>query len=317
MPTKLDNAYIMCLNVSLEYEKTEVHSGFFWSSAEQREKLIASERAFTDDKVIKIIEFKKKLCDGTDKNFVIINQKGIDPPSLELLAKAGIIGIRRAKRRNMERIPLACGGVCLNSIEDMQESDLGFAKKVYEQNLGDEKYTFVEGVENPFSCTILIKGPNDYSIAQVKDAIRDGLRTVKNTIDDKCVVPGAGAFEISAHQHLIDYMREHVSGKVKLGVQCFADALLIIPRTLGENSGFDQQETLLKVQEAHLKTKEHYGVDVITGEAQPVTVSNIFDNYIVKRQFLNIAPVLAEQLLLVDEVMRAGKNMRPQEEGGE
>jgi T-complex protein 1 subunit zeta len=317
MPTKLDNAYIMCLNVSLEYEKTEVHSGFFWSSAEQREKLIASERAFTDDKVVKIIEFKKKLCDGTNKNFVIINQKGIDPPSLELLAKAGIIGIRRAKRRNMERIPLACGGVCLNSIEDMQESDLGFAKKVYEQNLGDEKYTFVEGVENPFSCTILIKGPNDYSIAQVKDAIRDGLRTVKNTIDDKCVVPGAGAFEISAHQHLIEYMREHVSGKVKLGVQCFADALLIIPRTLGENSGFDQQETLLKVQEAHQKTKEHYGVDVITGEAQPVTVSNIFDNYIVKRQFLNIAPVLAEQLLLVDEVMRAGKNMRPQEEGGE
>ena len=44
MPSKLDNCYIMCLNVSLEYEKTEVHSGFFWSSADQREKLIASER---------------------------------------------------------------------------------------------------------------------------------------------------------------------------------------------------------------------------------------------------------------------------------
>jgi T-complex protein 1 subunit zeta len=49
---------------------------------------------------------------------------------------------------------------------------------------------------------------------------------------------------------------------------------------------------------------------VITGEAQPSAVSNIYDNYSVKRQFLNIAPVLAEQLLLVDEVMRAGKNMR-------
>jgi T-complex protein 1 subunit zeta len=34
MPTRLENCYIMCLNVSLEYEKTEVHSGFFWSSAE-------------------------------------------------------------------------------------------------------------------------------------------------------------------------------------------------------------------------------------------------------------------------------------------
>jgi len=48
-----------------------------------------------------------------------------------------------------------------------------------------------------------------------------------------------------------------------------------------------------------------------------VSVSHIYDNYIVKRQFLNIAPVLAEQLLLVDEVMRAGKNMRPAGPGPE
>jgi T-complex protein 1 subunit zeta len=243
---------------------------------------------------LKIIELKKRLCDGTNKNLVVINQKGIDPPSLELLSREGIIGIRRAKRRNMERIPLACGGRGINSVDDIEEKDLGFAKLVYEQNLGDDKYTFIEGVENPFSCTILIKGPNDYSIAQAKDAIRDGLRAVQNTILDKSVVPGAGAFEVAAHRNLINYMRDHVSGKVKLGIQAFADALLVVPRTLAENSGHDQQEVLLKVMEAHEKTGEAYGVDVITGEAQPVTVSNIYDNYIVKRQFLNIAPVLAE-----------------------
>jgi T-complex protein 1 subunit zeta len=73
MPTRLENCYIMTLNVSLEYEKTEVHSGFFWSSAEQREKLIFSERAFTDNKVQKIIDLKRKLCDGNGKNFVVIN----------------------------------------------------------------------------------------------------------------------------------------------------------------------------------------------------------------------------------------------------
>ena len=202
LPSSMDNCYILCLNVSLEYEKTEVHSGFFWSNAEQREKLIASERNFTDEKVMKIIELKRKLCDGTDKNFVIVNQKGIDPPSLELLARDGIVGIRRAKKRNGERIPLACGGRQLNSVDDMTEEDLGFAKKVYEQVLGDDKYTFIEGVENPFSCTILIKGPNDYSIAQTKDAIRDGLRAIKNTIEDKCVIPGAGAFEVAACENL-------------------------------------------------------------------------------------------------------------------
>jgi len=73
LPSSMENCYILCLNVSLEYEKTEVHSGFFWSNAEQREKLIASERAFTDEKVQKIIDLKRKVCEGTDKNFIIIN----------------------------------------------------------------------------------------------------------------------------------------------------------------------------------------------------------------------------------------------------
>ena len=87
-------------------------------------------------------------------------------------------------------------------MDDLTAEDLGFAEHVYEQVLGEEKYTFIEGVTNPFSCTILIKGPNDYSIAQTKEAIRDGLRAVKNTIEDGCVIPGAGAFEIAACERL-------------------------------------------------------------------------------------------------------------------
>ena len=311
MPGRLENCYIMCLNVSLEYEKTEVNSGFFWSNADQRQKLIESERQFTDDRVMKIVELKKRLCDGTDKNFVVINQKGIDPPSLEILARNNIVGIRRAKRRNGERIPLACGGKQINSVEDCEEADLGFAQLVYEQSLGDDKYTFIEGVENPFSCTILIKGPNDYSIAQTKDAIRDGLRAVKNTLEDKAVLPGAGAFEIAACEALHKYSRtKEVSGKVKLGVKAFADALLCIPRTLAQNSGFDPQDTLIKVQDAHIEEGKAFGVDVLTGEPLPAGEAHVWDNYIVKKQFLNIAPVLCQQLLLVDEVMRAGRNMR-------
>lgn len=34
MPRKLKNVYILNANVSLEYEKTEVNSGFFYSNAE-------------------------------------------------------------------------------------------------------------------------------------------------------------------------------------------------------------------------------------------------------------------------------------------
>lgn len=132
LPSSHKDCYILNLNVSLEYEKTEVHSGFFWSNAEQRAKLIESERQFTDEKVMKIVELKEKLCAGNDKNFIIVNQKGIDPPSLEILARHKIVGIRRAKRRNAERISLACGGKAVNSVDDLTEEDLGFAGHVYE-----------------------------------------------------------------------------------------------------------------------------------------------------------------------------------------
>lgn len=72
----------------------------------------------------------------------------------------------------------------------MSPECLGHADLVYEHVLGDDKYTFVEVSENPRSCTILIKGPNDHTIAQIKDAVRDGLHAVKNAIEDKSLVPG-------------------------------------------------------------------------------------------------------------------------------
>ena len=72
------------------------------------------------------------------------------------------------------------------------EECLGYAGQVYEYSLGEEKYTFVEDVKHPKSCTILIKGQNDHSIAQMKDAVRDGLRAVFNTLQGRQAGAGRG-----------------------------------------------------------------------------------------------------------------------------
>lgn len=45
------SCHILTCNISFEYEKTEVQSGFFYSTAAEREKLVESERKFTDEKV--------------------------------------------------------------------------------------------------------------------------------------------------------------------------------------------------------------------------------------------------------------------------
>ncbi|XP_029041239.1 T-complex protein 1 subunit zeta [Osmia bicornis bicornis] len=305
MPKRVENAYILTCNVSLEYEKSEVNSGFFYKTAEEREKLVAAEREFIDNRVMKIIELKKKLCDGTNKSLVVINQKGIDPQSLDMLAKENILALRRAKRRNMERLVLACGGMAMNSFDDLKEEHLGWAGLVYEHVLGETKYTFIEECKKPNSVTILLKGPNKYTLEQLKDAVRDGLRAIKNAIDDHALIPGAGAFEVAASQALHQY-KEKVKGKQRLGVQAYAEALLIIPKTLAVNSGFDAQDTIVKLFEEGNTLGEPVGLDISTGEALKPVDAGIYDNYNVKKQIINSCTIIASNLLLVDEIMRAG-----------
>lgn len=87
----------------------------------------------------------------------------------------------------------------MNSFEDLSAECLGHAGLVYEHVLvnklnilfnyiyilqGENKYTFLEEVSNPHSVTILIKGPNKHTLTQIKDAVHDGLRAVKNAIED-------------------------------------------------------------------------------------------------------------------------------------
>lgn len=294
MPKKVENAYVLTLNVSLEYEKTEVNSSFFYSSADQREKLVESERRFVDAKLKKIVELKRAVCDSDvsgssgekKKNFVIFNQKGIDPMSLDILAKEGILALRRAKRRNMERLQLCCGGVAMNSVDDLSPEILGHAGLIYEHTLGEEKFTFVEDVKEPKSVTLLIKGPNAHTIQQIQDAVRDGLRSVKNAIEDASLIPGGGAFEVAAAHHLSSTVKSATKGRAKLGVQAFADAMLVIPKTLLRNGGFDVQDSLVALQE-ELEDGHIVGVDLESGEPCDVVSQGIWDNYRVKRHMIH------------------------------
>uniref|UniRef100_A0A2K6G6R7 Chaperonin containing TCP1 subunit 6A n=1 Tax=Propithecus coquereli TaxID=379532 RepID=A0A2K6G6R7_PROCO len=181
MKKRVEDAYILTCNVSLEYEKTE--------SAEEREKLVKAARKFIEDRV------------------------------------------KKNNRTEKEK----------------------------------EKFTFIEKCNNPRSVTLLVKGPNKHTLTQIKDAIRDGLRAVKNAIDDGCVVPGAGAVEVAKAEALIKY-KPSVKGRAQLGVQAFADALLIIPKVLAQNSGSDLQETLVKIQAEHSESGQLVGVELNTGE---------------------------------------------------
>ncbi|MGH0153321.1 UNVERIFIED_CONTAM: hypothetical protein FKN15_036472 [Acipenser sinensis] len=295
------------INVARTSLRTKVHvelADLLTESADEREKLVKAERKFIEERVKKIIELKKAVC-GDSKGFVVINQKGIDPFSLDSLAKEGIVALRRAKRRNMERLSLACGGIAMNSVDDLTPECLGHAGLVFEHTLGEEKFTFIEQCSNPRSVTLLVKGPNKHTLTQIKDAVRDGLRAVKNAIEDGSVVSGGGAFEVAVADALIKH-KPNVKGRAQLGIQAFADALLIIPKVLAQNSGYDPQETLVKLQTEYKESGQLVGVNLSTGEPMVAAEVGVWDNYGVKKQLLHSCTVIASNILLVDEIMRAG-----------
>jgi T-complex protein 1 subunit zeta len=62
MPKVLNNCHIMTCNVTFEYEKTEVQSGFYYGNAEEREKLVESERKWLDERCKAVVDFKRKIC---------------------------------------------------------------------------------------------------------------------------------------------------------------------------------------------------------------------------------------------------------------
>lgn len=216
------------------------------------------------------------------------------------------LNLNEAHVRQCCRLQLVCGGVAQNSVDDLTPDVLGWAGLVYEHTLGEEKHTFVEDVKDPKSVTLLIKGPNAHTIQRTQDALRDGLRAVKNALEDNALVPGAGAFEVACAAHLAGPVKKTAKGRVKMGVQAFAEALLIIPKTLAANGGFDVQDAVVQLQVRldpfyvvgpilipHIAGQDEHadglvvGLDLQSGEPFDPTVEGIWDNYRVKRQMLH------------------------------
>jgi len=309
MRKRANKCKILFCNLNLEWEHTEINSAFYYKDASQREEMAKAERDFVNKRCETIVKFAKEVL-KEDETMVLINVGGIDPICLDILQKADIMGIRRAKRRNMERLAKSCGGYCVNTPTAFTPDCLGSADTVYEHCLGDDKYTFIEGVPHSQSVTVLIKGPNNHTIAQIKDALRDGLRAVKNAIEENCVVPGAGAFEVACCRHLREF-KKTVKGRAKLGVQAMSDALLIIPKTLASNSGLDPQDSIIKLMDAH-QDSNTAGLDLDSGEAIDPIACGIMENHCVKKQVIQLATVIASKILLVDQIIRAGRRMKKQ-----
>ncbi|MHA1590769.1 MAG: thermosome subunit beta [Candidatus Njordarchaeales archaeon] len=299
MPKIKRNARIALINQNIEVEKADVTSNVTLRGIEALETLKKKEKEEIEKMVKKLIDL------GVD---VVFCQRGISDLAQDIMAKNGIMAARRVRRSDMLLLSRATGAKIVNNIEDLTEEDIGFAGLVEQKKVGEDKMIYVMECKNPRAATIVIRGASKHVTDEAERAIKDAIHVLKDVLEDKKVCPGAGATEVALHLMLKDWADKDpsLSGKEKLVIKAYADALLEVPRALIENMGGDIIELeaeLLKKNRLEGGEVGIWGFDASEGKVVNIWEAGLIDPLRVKKYVLSTATEAAITILRIDDVI--------------
>ena len=300
MPKLVRKARIGLLNASMEIEKTEFDSKIHIESPDEMQAYLDQEEQMLRDMV-------KKVKDAGVN--VLLCQKGIDDMVQHFLAREGILAARRLKKSDMEALAKATGAKIVTSVDDLSKGDAGYAATVEEKKIGDEKMIFVEGCRNPKAVSILVRGGTERIVDEADRSLHDALSVVRDVVREPKIVAGGGAPEIEVARRLRRYA-EGLSGRERLAVSAFAEALEVVPITLAENAGMDPIDAISDMQSRHEKGEMWIGLDPIKGEVSDMTSLDVYEPTQVKAQAVKSATEASTMLLKIDDIIASSK-MKP------
>jgi thermosome len=304
MPKLVNDARIGLLNSAMEIEKTEFGAKIQIESPEEIQ-------AYLDQEERTLRDIVEKVKDAGIN--VLFCQKGIDDMVQHFLAREGILAARRLKKSDMEALAKATGAKMVTSVDEISGEDVGYAAKVEERKIGDDKLIFVEGCKNPKAVSILVRGGTERIVDEAERSLHDALSVIKDVVQDPRIVAGGGAPEIEVARKLRRYA-EGTAGRERLAVQAFAEAIEVIPITLAENAGMDPIDTLSELQSRHEKGEIWMGVNALEGEVSDMAELNVYEPLQVKTQAVKSATEASTMLLKIDDIIAATKMKMP--EGG-
>jgi len=287
MPKRIEGARIALVNAPLEVEKTEFSAKI---SIERPEEM----QAFLDEEE-RMLEAMVDQITGTGAN-VLICQKGIDDLAQHFLAKRGVLTIRRSTQSSMEKLAKATGAKIVVNLENLTADDLGYAEVAEERKVGEDKWVFIEGCQNPKAVTLLVRGGTEKVVDEAERSIHDALCVVRDIVLTPSVVAGGGAPELEVSSRVRKWA-ESLSGKEQLAALAFAEALEAIPITLAENAGLDPIDILVELRSHHEKGEVWAGVDVTNGRINDMANLDVYEPLAVK--------------LRIDDVIASGKSGAP------
>ncbi|KAI5134351.1 uncharacterized protein NESG_01574 [Nematocida ausubeli] len=307
MPKRLQNVFILCTNISFEYEKPEHNAQFYYRRTEDKLKMEEGERRIIMQRIQKVLEVIQKVAIANQQQnpqFMIITQKGIDQHALEIFAKYNILALRRAKRKNMERLQLLTGCTPVASIQELNENVFGFAGLVREVSIGDDKFTFVEKTPFNKTCTLLVQGISPYQMEYLESAVKSALKSISCGLSDGFVLPGGSSTYYKLAEAL-DSNNTTTEDFTSYGV--WKAALMSVPKTLIKNLGYNSVEILSKIKSSEA---ENATINISTGEIGNALDMDIIDNYAILRNTIQSAVIVSTKILMIDEIIKSGKEVK-------
>jgi len=297
MPKRIKNARIALLDTALEIKEPETDARISITNPDQLQAFIQSE-----EKILK--EMTEKIAKSGAN--VVICQKGIDDIAQHFLAKKGILAARRAKKSDMEALARATGGRIVTTLEDLSANDLGKAGLVEERKIAGEDMIFVTECKDPKAVSVLVRGGTEHVVDEFERAMKDAIGGVSAALEVGKVVAGAGAPEAEVAKELRKFA-EKIGGREQLAINAFANAIEIVPKTLAENAGMDQIDTMVQLRAQHEKGNKWMGVNVLENKIDDMESRGVMEPLKVKTQAIRSAAEAAEMILRIDDVISASK----------
>ena len=302
MPKVVKEAKIALIDAPFEVKKTEIDAKIQITDPTQLSAFIAEEEKMLKDMVMKVKEA------GAN---VVFCQKGIDDLAQHLFAKEGIYACRRVKKSDMERLGRSTGGNIVNKISEMDSSDLGYADTVELKKIEDEEMTFITGVKEPKTVSVLVRGGTNHVADEVERSLVDAWSVVKVAIEDGMMVTGGGSTAMEVAMQLRDYAAS-VGGRAQMAIEAYASAMEIIPSTLAENAGLDPIDVVIEMRKQHKGGKVYDGLNPYTGKVEDMKALNVIEPYRIGKQAINSATDAAVMILRIDDVIAARASPVPQ-----
>lgn len=322
MPTSVQNAKIALIDFDLRAVKMKLSMNITITDPTKAEAIRQRELDITKERI------KKMIAAGAN---VILTSWGIEDSMMKYMVDEGILGVRRVKKEDMRRIAKATGAQIVHTMSDLEGEEvfeskwLGQADRVYEERFGEDDVIIISGTSNSVCATIVCRGANYFVLEEMERALNDALWAVARTLEASLVVAGGGAVEAALSVYLENFAFT-LGSREQLAVAAFAEALLVIPKTLALNAAMDATELVSRLRVIHNEAQREgakggntgsasrfCGLDLVEGTARNNVEAGVLEPQPSKVKSLQFATEAAITIIRIDDCVRL--NPEEEEEG--